>query len=84
VSGWAFFPAQQVRVIGVVGVTHAPVALALNASFMYVSFSFGAVLGSIVITSLSIEWIGAAGAVCVVIAAVMSMIAWQRNQPRRD
>ena len=38
-SSWAFFRAQQTRFIELVGVTSAPVALSLNASFMYLGFS---------------------------------------------
>jgi predicted MFS family arabinose efflux permease len=44
-SSWAFFPAQQARFIELVGVPSAPVALSLNASFMYFGFSLGAALG---------------------------------------
>jgi predicted SnoaL-like aldol condensation-catalyzing enzyme/MFS family permease len=35
VSAWSFFPAQQVRLISIAGVTVAPVALSLNASFQF-------------------------------------------------
>jgi predicted MFS family arabinose efflux permease len=82
-SAWGFFTPQQNRLIGVVGAGNAPVALSLNASFMYVGFSLGALLGSIVITLLSVAWIGAAGAVCVLAAAVLSRTGWLHNQPSR-
>ncbi len=37
-SAWAFFPAQQSRLIRVLGTKTAPTALSLNASFMYLGF----------------------------------------------
>ena len=45
-SAWAFFPAQQTRLIRVAGIKIAPIALSLNASFMFLGFSLGAALGS--------------------------------------
>lgn len=78
-SAWSFFPPQQNRLIGVVGAAHAPVALSLNASFMYVGFALGALLGSIVIMFSSVVWIGAAGAACVLGASLLSIIGWQRG-----
>jgi predicted MFS family arabinose efflux permease len=78
-SAWSFFPPQQNRLIGVVGTTNAPVALSLNASFMYVGFALGALLGSIVIASTSVTWIGAAGAACILGAATLSAIGWRRG-----
>jgi predicted MFS family arabinose efflux permease len=78
-STWGFFTPHQGRLIGVVGVANAPVALSLNASFMYGGFSLGALLGSIVISALSVQWIGAAGALCAVIAAGLSTIGWRQQ-----
>lgn len=46
--------------------------LSLNASFMYVGFSVGAAIGSVVITLSSVAWIGAVGAVWVVVAMGLS------------
>jgi predicted MFS family arabinose efflux permease len=78
-SAWGFFPAQQHRVIAVVGADHAPVGLSLNASFMYAGFALGAAFGSIVISVSSVLWIGAAGAACVIAAAVLSHRTWLRQ-----
>jgi predicted MFS family arabinose efflux permease len=50
VAHWSFYPAQQVRLIGLAGMRTAPVATALNASFMYFGFSLGAVSGSITLS----------------------------------
>jgi predicted MFS family arabinose efflux permease len=73
-SAWSFFPPQQARLIGLAGAAHTPVILSLNASFMYLGFSLGAALGSIVITLLSLEWIGAAGGLCLLLAMGMSRL----------
>jgi predicted MFS family arabinose efflux permease len=78
-SAWGFFPAQQHRVITVVGTAHAAVGLSLNASFMYAGFALGAALGSIVISVASVFWIGAAGSACVVAAALLSHRIWLRH-----
>ena len=48
VAHWAFYPAQQTTLVGVAGVKSAPIVLSLNASFMYLGFSLGAGLGSLV------------------------------------
>jgi len=79
-AGWGFFPPQQARLIGVACVGHAPVALSLNASFMYFGFSIGAALGSFVIDLLSVAWIGVAGAICVLAAMLISAIGWRQSQ----
>jgi predicted MFS family arabinose efflux permease len=78
-SAWGFFPAQQHRVIAVVGDGHASVGMSLNASFMYAGFALGAALGSIVIAAFSVHWIGAAGSICVMAAAVLSHRTWLRH-----
>lgn len=61
---WGSFPAQQARLIGIVGIRHAPIILSLNASFMYLGFSMGAALGSLVLTHGSVAdlgWVGGCG-----------------------
>jgi predicted MFS family arabinose efflux permease len=78
-SAWGFFPAQQHRVSAVVGDGHASVGMSLNASFMYAGFASGAALGSIVIAAFSVHWIGAAGSICVIAAAVLSHRTWLRH-----
>jgi predicted MFS family arabinose efflux permease len=71
-AAWGFYPPQQARLVGVAGGAHTPVALSLNASFMYLGFSLGAALGSIVIALASVTWIGLAGAACVLCAIAVS------------
>jgi predicted MFS family arabinose efflux permease len=53
-SAWAFFPAQQTRLIEIAGLPSAPIVLSLNASFMYLGFSLGAAFGG-----FSLLWVGA-------------------------
>jgi len=78
-SGWGFFPPQQARLIGVAGVANASVALSLNASFMYLGFSIGAFLGSLVVGLLSVAWIGLAGALCILAAMAISSVGWRQS-----
>ena len=62
-TGWGFFPAQQSRLIGIVGLGRAAVALSLNASFMYLGFALGAVMGSLTLTAggvADLGWVGGA------------------------
>lgn len=79
ISAWGFFPAQQNRLIGVAGLASTPVILSLNASFMYLGFAIGAVLGSAVISVMGVVWIGAAGALSLLAAMAMSRFAWSRQ-----
>jgi MFS family permease len=48
-AAWAFFPAQQSQLMQVAGPKTAALALSLNASFMYLGFSLGAMLGSLIL-----------------------------------
>lgn len=79
ISAWAFFPAQQNRLIGIAGLANTPVILSLNASFMYLGFAIGAALGSLVISLVGVAWIGAAGSGALVAAMAMSRFAWSRR-----
>jgi predicted MFS family arabinose efflux permease len=79
ISAWAFFPAQQDRLIRVAGLANTPVILSLNASFMYLGFAAGALLGSVVISVLGVAWVGAAGAAALVAAMAMSKFARART-----
>jgi predicted MFS family arabinose efflux permease len=66
--GWAFFPAQQARLIGLTGLKSASIVLSLNASFQYIGFSLGAFLGSRVLSQGGVADLGWAGALCTVAA----------------
>ncbi|NKL23707.1 MFS transporter [Rhizobium leguminosarum] len=61
-SSWAFFPAQQSRLIAVAGHSVGPIVLSLNASGMYLGFSIGAGIGSAILTKLNVvnlAWVSA-------------------------
>jgi predicted MFS family arabinose efflux permease len=73
-AAWGFFPAQQSRLMQVAGLKTASIALSLNASFMYLGFSFGAMLGSLVLIHTSVTTLGLIGAVCE-IGAVLIVLA---------
>ena len=75
VSAWAFFPAQQARLIGIAGVKVAPVALSLNASFQFLGFSTGAALGSLTLVNASPLALGWVGASCVIAALSLVLAA---------
>lgn len=79
---WAFYPAQQARLIHIAGVPVAPVALSLNASFMYLGFSAGAAIGSIALASVGSRNIGVVGAVFVVLA--LALLRFTTRQARRS
>ena len=68
IAAWAFFPAQQARLIGIAGPRVAAVILSLNASFMFVGFSAGAALGSVVVANGAVPNLGWTGAACEIAA----------------
>jgi predicted MFS family arabinose efflux permease len=73
-SSWAFFPAQQARFIELVGVPSAPVALSLNASFMYFGFSLGAALGGFSLLHVGARNLGFVGAMCDLAALTLLLV----------
>jgi predicted MFS family arabinose efflux permease len=79
-SAWAFFPAQQARLISVAGVKVAPVALSLNASFQFLGFSAGAALGAVTLADASPLALGWVGASCVI--AALSLVAVTSRRAR--
>ncbi|WP_210254962.1 MFS transporter [Methylocapsa sp. S129] len=72
-SAWAFFPAQQTRLIGIAGIKVAPVVLSLNASFMFLGFSLGAALGSVTLTYAAPSALGWVGSLCVLASLLLSI-----------
>lgn len=74
-SAWGFFPAQQAHLIEIVGAGLAPIALSLNASFMYFGFSMGAALGGFALIhfgTANVGWLGGTSelvALCVFVAS---------------
>jgi predicted MFS family arabinose efflux permease len=82
-SSWAFFPAQQTRLIEIAGVPSAPVVLSLNASFMYLGFSLGAALGGFSLLHLGSRHLGFVGAACELVA-LGALLVHQAREVRRD
>jgi predicted MFS family arabinose efflux permease len=72
-SAWAFFPAQQTRLMGIAGIKVAPIALSLNASFMFLGFSLGAALGSLTLTYAAPSALGWVGSLCVLASLLVSI-----------
>lgn len=79
IAGWAFNPAQQAKLIGIAGLKVAPISLSLNASFIYLGFAMGAVLGSLVLSVGSVSDIGWIGGVCEFIALAI-LLATDRKK----
>ncbi len=82
VSSWGFFPAQQARLIEIVGVRSAPVALSLNASFMYLGFSLGALLGGFALVRVGPQNLGFVGAACELVAVTVLLVNQAREARR--
>jgi predicted MFS family arabinose efflux permease len=80
VSTWAFFPAQQTRLIEIAGIKLAPIVLSLNASFTYMGFSLGAALGAFALVRTGITSLGWVGAACEMIGLVL-FLATSRPSP---
>ena len=84
ISAWAFFPAQQTRLIEIVGVPAAPAALSLNASFMYLGFSIGAALGAFSLLHVGPRNLGFVGAACELLALGLLLLNQARERRRAD
>ena len=85
-TAWGFFPAQQSRLISITGLKGTPVILSLNASFMYLGFSFGAAVGSFVLTQGSVTDLGWVGGLWVVSSLTLFILSDGRKkqlQPTR-
>jgi predicted MFS family arabinose efflux permease len=77
--GWGFFPAQQARLMDIAGLKVAPIALSLNASFMYLGFSLGTALGSFTVMHGGVGSLGWVAALCELAALA---IIQQTTRPR--
>jgi predicted MFS family arabinose efflux permease len=61
-ANWAFFPAQQARLIGLSGNRLASIVISLNASLMFIGYSLGATIGSITMahgSPAALGWVAA-------------------------
>ena len=77
-TAWAFFPAQQARLVNITGVKTAAIGLSLNASFMYLGFSLGAVLGSFTLLHGTVTSLGIVAAACEILALVVVLATVRR------
>lgn len=55
---WGFHPGQEIRLMRISGLNLAPVVLSLNASFLYLGRSIGAIAGSLVVSHQSARNLG--------------------------
>lgn len=78
VAHWSFYPAQQAGLIGIAGLKGTPIALSLNASFMYLGFSLGAALGSLTLSVASVTALGWVAAACEASALILHLLIRQR------
>lgn len=81
IAAWAIHPAQQARLIEISGSEVAPIALSLNASFLYLGFALGAALGAFVISHVTPADLGWIGGVCEVGALTLM---WSISRPSRS
>lgn len=72
VAHWAFYPAQQARLIDTAGTGVASIVLSLNASFMYLGFSTGAALGALTLTRFGVNDLGWVAAACETAALLLT------------
>lgn len=79
ISHWAFYPAQQANLINIAGLKGTPIALSLNASFMYLGFSLGAALGSLILHYAGTSDLGWTAAVCEIFALALTLVIRKRQ-----
>lgn len=80
---WGLYPGQQARLIGISGLHLAPIALSLDASFVYLGISLGSAIGSLIILYNHVSNLGW-GAAAFQAAAILLMAWISRNdQPVR-
>lgn len=79
IAAWAFYPAQQARLIAIAGIKVAPIALSLNASFMYLGFSLGAGVGSLTLAYSRVSNLGLVAATFVVASLLLTLGTTRRN-----
>jgi predicted MFS family arabinose efflux permease len=73
VAHWAFYPAQQARLIDIAGLKVASIVLSLNASFMYIGFSMGAALGALTLAHGGVAGLGWVAAACELAAVLLTL-----------
>lgn len=81
IAAWAIHPAQQARLIQVAGSQVAPVALSLNASFLYLGFALGASIGAYTLNRGGVEDLGWVGALCEIAALLLLVSSRGETKP---
>ena len=76
VVGWAFAPAQQVRLVDLAP-RLAPVLLSLNAAAIYIGIALGSALGGLVIGAAGIAWLGLAGGITAL--GALGLLLWSHR-----
>lgn len=87
IAHWSFYPAQQAGLIAIAGLKGTPIALSLNASFMYLGFSLGAALGSLTLSLSSVTSLGWVAALCELAAIALYVLISQKvhgAQPKAE
>jgi predicted MFS family arabinose efflux permease len=79
VAHWAFYPAQQARLIEIAGTKVASIVLSLNASFMYIGFSTGAALGALTLAHGGVANLGWVAAACELAAVLLTFAVIARH-----
>jgi predicted MFS family arabinose efflux permease len=82
ISGWGFYPAQVASIIRIKPEA-STIALSLNASFMYLGFAIGGVVGGVVLSvlgSTDLGWIGG-GSVASALAVLLLRGRQERLKP---
>jgi predicted MFS family arabinose efflux permease len=79
IAAWAFYPAQQARLMAIAGIKVAPIALSLNASFMYLGFSLGAGVGSLTLAYSRVSNLGLVAATFVASSLLLTLGTTRRN-----
>jgi len=78
---WGFIAPQQARLIATAGLSVAPVALSLNATFMYLGLSAGASLGAFTLRQGAPVDLGWVGALCELVALGMLLATSRQRAP---
>jgi predicted MFS family arabinose efflux permease len=71
IGGWMQLPAQQHRLVQLAGAA-APLAISLNSSAMYLGISLAGVVGGVVISAGSIDFIPVFGAIMGVLGLILT------------
>ncbi len=80
ISGWMFVPGQVSRVVAL-SPSSAPLALSLNASFLYLGTALGALVGGLVLEHLPIGELGLVAAIFPALALGVLVVSRPRVVP---